>query len=226
MQHIPVITKDGSPTISIPEMKVTYHSMHGALQESQHVYVDAGFKHVSQRLAKPGALSVLEVGFGTGLNALLTMMETAKTDHTVYYVALEPFPLTLEEVRLLNYCELLGRKDLLKDYLSMHECEWNNSVVVSEHLLLHKSKNTLEAFEHTTGFHLVYFDAFAPKVQPELWTKETFEKLFAMMLPGAVLVTYCSKGDVRRAMQAAGFYVEKLPGPPGKREMLRAIKNH
>lgn len=225
MQRLPVITKDGSPTISIPEMRVTYHSVHGAIQESQHVYLDAGFKYVSKCLAKPGALSVLEVGFGTGLNALLTMMETVKTEHTVHYVALEPFPLTLEEVRRLNYCELLGRQDLLKDYLSMHECEWNKSMVVSENLLMYKSNNTLQTFERTTGFHLVYFDAFAPNAQPELWKKDVFKKLCAMMFPGAVLVTYCSKGEVRRAMQAAGFRVEKLPGPPGKREMLRAIKN-
>lgn len=225
MRRIPVITKDGSPTISIPDMKVTYHSVHGAIQESRHVFLDAGFKYVSEYLVKPGTLSVLEVGFGTGLNALLTLIEAEKNDHAVYYVALEPFPLTSEEVRILNYCELLEHKELHNAFLSMHECGWNKGMVVSDNLFLHKSNYSLLDFVHAACFNLVYFDAFAPSVQPGLWTQEVFEKLFAMMLPGAALVTYCSKGDVRRAMQAAGFNIEKLAGPQGKREMLRAVKN-
>lgn len=223
MQRQPIITKDGSHTISIPDLNVTYHSVHGAIQESLHVFINAGLQSLLKNPAT-GSLSILEVGFGTGLNALLTAIETEKAEKSIYYVALEPFPLDNSETSLLNYCELLGRKDLQEDFIQMHRSEWNISISVTEQLLLHKSNKPLQQFEHATKFDLVYFDAFAPAAQPELWTQEVFEKLIKMLLPGGLLVTYCSKGDVRRAMQAAGFIVEKIPGPPGKREMVRARK--
>lgn len=223
MQRQPIITKDGSHTISIPELNVTYHSVHGAIQESLHVFITTGLQPLLNNQTT-GSLSILEVGFGTGLNALLTAIEAEKAEKSMYYVALEPFPLSNTEIYLLNYCELLGRKDLQEDFIQMHRCEWNKSIVATEHLLLHKSNKPLQQFEHATKFDLIYFDAFAPSAQPELWTQEVFEKLITMMRPGGVLVTYCSKGDVRRAMQAAGFIVEKIPGPPGKREMVRAKK--
>lgn len=216
-----IITADGSSSISIPEMNVTYHSVHGAIQESLSVFINAGFRSVLQS----HKCSILEVGFGTGLNALLTAIDAKKTGKSIYYVALEPFPLNEEQVHSLNYCELLGRTDLQSDFMRMHQCGWNKGIVITEHLLMHKSNCTLQSFHHKTKFDLIYFDAFAPNVQAELWTKEIFEKMFAMVAPGGVLVTYCSKGDVRRAMQAAGFIVEKLPGPKGKREMIRATKN-
>ena len=130
----------------------------------------------------------------------------------------------MEEVQSLNYCDLLGRKDLQDDFIRIHQCEWNKSITVTENLLLHKSDHTLQTFEHTTLFDLVYYDAFAPNAQPELWTAEIFKKLYGLMKNGGIIVTYCSKGDVRRAMQSAGFTVEKIPGPPGKREMLRGKK--
>ena len=225
MQRQPIITKDGSHTISIPELNVTYHSLHGAIQESMHVFIDAGLKLLFNNRTTE-SLSILEVGFGTGLNALLTAIEAEKTEKSIYYAALEPFPLSNTETYLLNYCELLGRKDLQEDFIQMHRCEWNKSIVVTQHLLLYKSNKPLQQFEHATKFDLVYFDAFAPLAQPELWTQEVFEKLLKMMHPGGVLVTYCSKGEVRRAMQAAGFVVEKIPGPPGKREIVRCRKNH
>jgi len=158
------------------------------------------------------------------LNTLLTAIEAEKLEKSIYYVALEPYPLSVEEALPLNYCELLGRKDLQDDFIRMHQCEWNKSLVVTENVLLHKSNYTLQTFQHATKFDLIYFDAFAPGAQPELWTKEIFDKLYSMMSKNGILVTYCSKGDVRRAMQAAGFIVEKLPGPPGKREMVRAMK--
>lgn len=218
-----VKTKDGSHTIALPDKGVTYHSIHGAIQESRHVFIEAGLKHLlTQPVNKQR--SILEVGFGTGLNALLTAIETEGTETSIYYVALEPFPLGAEEINSLNYCEQLGRNDLRQAFRKMHECGWNRSIVLTENFLLHKSSDTLKAFEHATKFDLIYYDAFAPLAQPELWTKEIFEKVFALLNANGVLVTCCSKGDVRRAMKAAGFDVKKLPGPPGKREMLRAEK--
>lgn len=223
MERKIILTKDGSNTVSIPEMKVTYHSVHGAIQESQHVFITAGL-HASGSLTRHEPSNILEIGFGTGLNVILTAIEAEKSENSFYYVALEPYPLNDEEIVSLNYCELLERKDLQEDFIKMHQCEWGKSIVMTENLLLHKSNHSVQTFEHKTPFHLIYFDAFAPSAQPELWTKEVFEKLYKLLIPEGILVTYCSKGDVRRAMQAAGFIIEKLPGPPGKREMLRAIK--
>lgn len=187
------------------------------------MFIEAGLKHLLNQSANK-QISLLEVGFGTGLNALLTAIEVERSEATVYYVALEPFPFTVEKARSLNYCEQLGRNDLEEDFNRMHQSGWNKSVVVTENILLHKANVTLETFDHATKFDLIYYDAFAPSAQPELWTKEVFEKLFAMLKKNGLLVTYCAKGDVRRAMMAAGFIVKKLPGPPGKREMLRAEK--
>lgn len=217
------MTEDGSHSISIPEWNVTYHSLHGAIQESKHVFIEAGLNFfLDQFSSEP--ISILEVGFGTGLNALLTAIEIENSETNVYYVALEAFPISAEEADTLNYCEQLKRKDLQEDFIRMHKCEWNKSLAVTENVLMHKSNTTLQGFEHKTAFDIIYYDAFAPSSQPELWTKEIFQKLFNLLKPNGVLVTYCSKGDVRRAMIAAGFSVKKLPGPPGKREILRAVK--
>jgi len=222
MERRLLLTKDGSYTVTVPEQKVTYHSIHGALQESRHVFINAGLLPAIQ--LKKRNLSILEVGFGTGLNALLTAIEVEKTETSVYYVALEPYPLEYEKVLLLNYCQLLGRTDLQEDFTTLHRCEWDKSISFTEYMLVHKSGNSLETFLHATKFDLIYYDAFAPAAQPELWTQEVFLKLFSLLYTGGLLVTYCSKGDVRRAMQSAGFRVEKIPGPAGKREMIRAGK--
>lgn len=218
------MTGDGSHSISVPELNVAYHSIHGAIRESLHVFIEAGFKAVCSHVTDQ--CHILEIGFGTGLNALLTAIEAERIELTVYYVALEPDPISMEEAHVLNYCELLGRQELQVEFIRMHQCEWNRSLSLTENLLMHKSGDTLETFEHNTKFHLIYFDAFAPNAQPELWTKEVFDKMYSLLQPGGILVTYCSKGDVRRNMIAAGFTVEKLQGPPGKREMIRARKNH
>ena len=222
MERKIILTGDGSHSMNVPDLKVAYHSVYGAITESLHVFIEAGYKFVcSQPLSR---CSILEVGFGTGLNALLTAIEGEKTAQSIYYAALEPNPLNEEEFRSLNYCELLKRQDLQEDFLKMHQCEWNKSLSFTENMLLHKSGHTLQTFEHKTKFNLIYFDAFAPNAQPELWGKEIFDKMYDLLAPGGILVTYCSKGDVRRNMIAAGFAVEKLQGPPGKREMLRAGK--
>ena len=224
MERTIIITEDGSHSISIPELNVTYHSIHGAIQESKHVFIEAGLKYLFDRFANKQPW-ILEVGFGTGLNALLTAIEAEKTETSIYYVALEPLPISDDDASLLNYCELLNRKDLQEDFERIHDCEWNKSIAFTENVLMHKSGCTLQTFEHGPGFDLIYYDAFAPAAQPELWMKEIFQKLFDLLKPNGVLVTYCSKGDVRRAMMAASFTVKKLPGPPGKREILRAMKN-
>lgn len=224
MERTVIATKDGSLTIAIPEMNVTYHSVHGAIQESLHVFIEAGLRYVSAAMKVPGTIRIFEMGLGTGLNALLTLMETEKIKHRVHYTAIEPFPPGKEQIKSLNYCEQLSRKDLQPPFEQLHESEWEKEIAVTNYFIFQKSGTSLLNPLNFKPLNLIYFDAFAPSAQPELWTKEVFEKLHNMLLPGGILVTYCSKGDVRRAMQAAGFGVEKIPGPPGKREMIRAKK--
>lgn len=218
--RVRILTRDGSHTIAIPENGVTYHSVHGAIQESRHVFIDAGWKRVSGRLAAQ-ELAVFEMGFGTGLNAFLTAIEAVANRQPVTYTAVELYPLPWEEAGLLNYTESLGHAGLFRQ---LHECPWNEEVRINDFFTLQKLPTDLSFFSTSQRFDLVYYDAFAPSAQPELWTKEAFEKLFVLLYKNAALVTYCSKSNVRRALIAAGFSVEKLPGPAGKREMLRAWK--
>src|SRR4029079_6389757 len=222
MQRKLILTGDGSHTISMPELNVTYNSIHGAIKESKHVFIEAGLKSLLP--VEGTALNVFEMGFGTGLNALLTIIESERLQRKIYYETVEQFPVDTGEVRSLNYCEQLDREDLQPIFEQLHSCEWEKKVNITENFGFNKSRTNLLNLETSETFELIYFDAFAPNVQPELWTNEIFEKMFAMLEPGGILVTYCSKGDVRRAMQAAGFIVEKHPGPRGKREMVRAIR--
>ena len=224
MERKIIVTKDGSHSVSIPQLNVTYHSIHGAIQESMHVFIESGFRNVSVRLNRPGALRILEVGFGTGLNAFLTLIEAEKHTINVQYSAIELYPLIEEEYKLLNYGEIVDVPTLQTVFQKLHACEWNNEVNIVPGFSLLKVNQSLLNFTTGRCYDLVYFDAFAPGAQPELWTKEVFEKVYAMMYANGVLVTYCSKGDVRRAMQSAGFIIEKIPGPPGKREMIRATR--
>lgn len=222
MERSIIITKDGSHTIAIPEMQVTYHSHHGAIQESLHVFIRAGLQPITPR--HDAIIRIFEMGFGTGLNALLTLTETEQTQQHIHYTTVEKFPLSITEVAGLNYCQQLNRPDLQTVFEKMHECEWEKEIPVTNRFTLKKCQTNLIELVIQQPVHLVYFDAFAPTAQPELWTKEIFEHVYSWMEPGGILVTYCSKGDVRRAMQAAGFRIEKLTGPPGKREMVRATK--
>jgi tRNA U34 5-methylaminomethyl-2-thiouridine-forming methyltransferase MnmC len=215
-----IMTKDGSHSISIPEMNVTYHSIHGAIQESKHVFIEAGL-NASGRFHRPDALNILEVGFGTGLNALLTLIEAINDKFPIRYSALEPYPLKEQEYNSLNYCEVLNTPSLQSLFKQLHIGDWEKEIKVNPYFTLLKSNQSLLNFTTNKRYDLVYFDAFAPAAQPELWTTEVFEKLYAMMSANGILVTYCSKGDVRRAMLSAGFSVEKIPGPVGKREMIR-----
>lgn len=218
------ITQDGSHTIVIPDMHVTYHSMRGALTESMHVYICAGLNPLLGRFP---VLRIFEMGFGTGLNALLTLHQTAESQQAAHYETVELYPLSAVEAQSLNYNILLKDSAGSASLADLHDAPWDMEVPVSPLFTLRKVPAALSAYLSSTPaapFHLIYFDAFDPAAQPELWTQPVFEALYARLCPGGVLVTYCSKGAVRRAMQAAGFLVEKLPGPPGKREMVRARK--
>lgn len=220
MQKFIQITEDGSHTIQIPEIGVTYHSMHGAIAESRHVYIEAGLTYLLQE-QNHAELSILEMGFGTGLNALLSLQWAIKNSISINYTAIESDPLNQAEYTALNYGDFL---QMSHELLALHDAEWNLPIRINELFRLEKQHVDLREFETEQKFNCVFFDAFSPVEQPELWTTEIFQKIYAMLLPGAILVTYCSKSVVRRAMQEAGFQVTKIPGPRGKREMVRAIR--
>lgn len=218
VERILQLTADGSHTLFIPEMDEHYHSVNGAVQESRHVFVDAGLRHVEGR-----EITVLEIGFGTGLNAFLTLLEAKASRKVVHYHSVELYPLGREEVHALNYGEVVcpAGQDLFE---ALHEAQWEIPVWITDSFELHKIKGDANRSDLPDGIDLVYFDAFAPDKQPEMWNREIFGRLYARMRPGGILTTYCAKGAVRRMMKEAGYAVERIPGPPGKREMLRAIK--
>lgn len=215
-----ILTEDGSSTIFVPSLNQHYHSIHGALQESRHVFVKMGWDFVAE---KENDISILEIGFGTGLNAFLVLEECMLDDSKrVIYSALENYPLSMEEAMQLNYAEAEEKRKL---FLNLHACEGNREVQITNGFFLNKIQTKLEDFTQVANkYNLIFFDAFSPEAQPELWTEEIFRKLFESMKKDGILVTYCAKGQVRRNMIAAGFSVERLEGPPGKREMLRAKK--
>lgn len=219
MQREIIITADGSTTIQIKDWNEQYHSKHGAIQEACHVYIDSGLS-----LFKNQKLSILEIGFGTGLNAFITYIEASKMGLAVNYVGVDAYPIQSEELQRLNYVSQLKAEALSKDFLLMHDSLWEKEVAISDRFTLHKKQKDFAELAMENSFDLVYFDAFGARVQPELWTETIFAKMFKAMKNDGILVTYAAKGSVRRAMQAVGFYVERLPGPPGKREMLRATK--
>jgi tRNA U34 5-methylaminomethyl-2-thiouridine-forming methyltransferase MnmC len=186
-----------------------------------HVFIEAGL----QPLLESGQqISIFEMGFGTGLNALLTLLESQRQHRSIYYTAIEAYPLENSLVQQLNYCELLKRPETQYIFNQMHESSWEEEISLSPDFTLNKQKCSLTEYAGPQQFNLIYFDAFAPDEQPELWTTEIFEMMFKLLLPMGILVTYSSKGSVRRSMQTAGFIVEKVPGAAGKREMLRAAK--
>jgi len=218
------ITADGSHTLAIPGLQLTYHSMYGALQESMHVFIQSGLHLL---LGTQPVLRIFEMGLGTGLNALLTLQQAGMHLQQVYYETVELYPLSIAEVHSLNYNILLNSNQeycLLDD---LHTAPWDTDAQVTPLFTLYKKQQSLFQYlenPQQEPFHLIYFDAFDPAAQPALWTQQVFEQLYARLYEGGVLLTYCSKGAVRRAMQAAGFEVEKLSGPPGKREIVRASK--
>ena len=217
-----ITTKDGSKTIHLPEWNENYHSHHGAYQEAMHVFIESGLNH---RETPAEELAVLEIGFGTGLNALLTLLHAPK-ETIIHYHGLEAFPVHQKELTAIDYTKDLSQlSNLSKQFTHLHEAPWNTSNAISPRFHLTKINKQLNDFQPDKAFYdLIYFDAFGPRVQPEMWTLSVFEKIYASLKPQGILVTYCAKGQVRRDLMSAGFTVEKIPGPPGKREMLRATK--
>jgi tRNA U34 5-methylaminomethyl-2-thiouridine-forming methyltransferase MnmC len=215
-----ITTADGSKTIFIPEWNEHYHSSHGALQEAQHVFIRHGLNCFTSDY-----LTILEMGFGTGLNALLTYFSSEKRNQYVHYIGIEAFPPSAEELAAMDYASFASDPETTGVYEHLHTAPWGTSHPISEHFVLEKQQCSLEQANVEPGtVDLVYFDAFGPRVQPELWTAEIFSRIFDWMAPGGIFVTYCAKGQVKRDLKTAGFLVESLPGPPGKREMTRAVK--
>ena len=222
LNPILVKTKDGSASLFVDTFDQHYHSIHGALQESMHVFIHAGLEERMHNLSR---ISILEMGMGTGLNVLLTYLLTQKKGIKLRYTALEAYPLSLETVKTLEYGKLVEDPDAAHAIETIHKAKWDRWVSMSEEFDLYKFRGKIEDYVAEAGtFDLIYYDAFAPSAQPELWEESIFESLFEWTKQGGILVTYCVKGVVKRRMQYAGFTIEKLPGPPGKREMLRAIK--
>ncbi len=212
-----ILTEDGSHTIFVPEMGEHYHSVHGAIQESRHIFIKNGYDKVHA-----DSVSILEIGFGTGLNALLTLLELITDNKSVNYETWEAFPLTADESRLLNYPDIL--KSGHEIFNELHQSAWEMEIPITSRFVLNKVRNDIRNFNSDRMFDLVYFDAFGPDYQPELWDTGIFRKIGASMKNNSRLVTYSAKGQVRRNLRDAGFLVEKAPGPPGKREITVAIK--
>ena len=208
-----ITTKDGSNSIFVPELDEHYHSVHGAIQEALHVFIDMG---LGQCQIEP--IRILEVGFGTGLNCLLTCL----TGREIFYHGVESYPVQREILNKLNYSELSGdNKSLFK---SIHKASWQSDERITPNFRLLKDQVLIQEIELTEQYNLIYFDAFGPRVQKELWDPKLYRKLYSALTLNGIFVTYCAKGQVRRDLQSVGFKIERLPGPPGKREMLRGRK--
>lgn len=214
-------SSDGSKTLYWEQFDETYHSVHGAFTESNHVFIQSGLEYFL-RINQKQSIHILEMGFGTGLNAVLTYLAAQKNQIKINYHSIEAFPLQHNEYSKLNYSTLLDINQ--EAFLNFHECKWNQTNKISTNFELTKWNTTLQEFQTNHSFDIIYYDAFAPSAQPELWTKEIFDSMFQKMNQKGVFVTYCAKGQVKRDLKAVGFQVEAIPGPPRKREITRAIK--
>lgn len=214
-------TSDGSDSLLNVDLNETYHSVHGAIQESEHVFIQAGLDYLLQKKTLH-KFNILEIGFGTGLNALLTGQRLQHDTGRANYTSIEAYPLSEEIWTALNYGSKVGDEDFFKQ---LHQVAWETSVELTPNFTLLKKKTTLQqAMLPANQYHLVYFDAFAPSKQPEMWTFEMLKKITLTLHPGGIFVTYCAKGQLKRDLKTLGLTVETLPGPPGKMEMVRAIK--
>jgi tRNA U34 5-methylaminomethyl-2-thiouridine-forming methyltransferase MnmC len=215
-------TNDGSKTIHLVNLNENYHSIHGAVQESEHVFIRNGLLKLSETKTE---LKILEIGFGTGLNAMLSMKTAALEKMSIYYEGLEAYPPKKEELSELNYQQLGQLIGFETETEGIINCEWNVKIKISNFFTLCKKEIQIENYSKNDFFDLVYFDAFGPRTQPEIWSLLNFKKIYNALRHRGIFVTYCAKGQVRRDLISVGFQVEKLPGPPGKREMIRAFKN-
>ncbi len=215
-------TEDGSHTLFVPELNEHYHSVHGAINESQHIFIQNGLKKI---MSASKNISILEIGFGTGLNAFLTAIESEKNDIKINYTAIEKYPLDLEKNLSLNYPQLIENNKYSWLFEKIITANWNKQNNLTDNFSINKISLDAEDYLYEAdSFHLVYFDAFSPDVQPELWSEKIFRKIFLSMKNNSIFVTYSCKGIVKRALKVTGFEVVKLPGPIGKREILNALK--
>ena len=215
-----IITDDGSTTIRIPDWDENYHSTHGAIQEAKHVFIKNGL----DLFQKQDSISILEIGFGTGLNTFITFLETVNKEK-VNYVGVEAYPISTEEIAQMNYVAELQATQYQAVFDKMHSCDWESQQNITENFILTKRKQFFQDIEDKEQFDLIYFDAFGFPLQPELWSEAIFKKMYEALLPKGTLVTYACRSSIKNAMLSVGFSIEKLPGAPGKREMLRATKN-
>ena len=212
-------TLDGSTTIHLPDWNESYHSKHGAIQEAYHVFIQNGLLTFNNQ-----PISILEIGFGTGLNAFITYLESKKSNQKIDYYGVEAYPISADEISQMNYVSELNAASESEVFKLMHECEWEIINQISPLFSLTKRKQFFEQIDDEDKFDLIYFDAFGYRVQPDLWSTEIFRKMYKSLKSKGTLVTYAARGVVKRSLIEVGFKVEKLPGPPGKREMFRATK--
>ncbi len=212
-------TLDGSTTIHLQDWDECYHSKHGAIQEAKHVFIKNGLS-----LFENNPVSILEIGFGTGLNAFITFLESIQKNQIIDYVGVEAYPVEADEVLGMNYVTELDALEFENIFEKMHKCDWDKKNEICSSFSLTKRKQFFHEIDDFETFDLIYFDAFGYRVQPELWSTEIFRKMYNSLKPNGVLVTYAARGVVKRSMIEVGFTVEKLAGPPGKREMFRAFK--
>lgn len=213
-----IITSDGSTSINLPELNEQYHSKKGAIQEAYHVFIRMGLDLFADNI------SILEIGFGTGLNAFITFLESERRHLKITYTGVEAYPVLEEEVAALNYITQLNAENYSQAFADFHSTPWESEAEISDTFSLTKRKQMFNDITDNTVHDLIYYDAFGSRVQPELWGEEIFSIMYKALKKDGVLVTYAAKGSARRAMEAVGFTVERLAGPPGKREMLRARK--
>ena len=219
MEREIIKTLDGSTTIYLKDWDECYHSKFGAIQEAKHVFINNGLS-----LFENSAISILEIGFGTGLNAFITFLESTRLRLSIHYVGIEAYPVSSDEVLLLNYVSELNAENEISTFEKMHKSNWEEAIALREDFSLTKRKQFFDAINETDKFDLIYFDAFGYNSQPELWSTAIFQKMYNALKINGILVTYAARGVVKRSMKEVGFTVEKLEGPPGKREMFRAKK--
>ena len=214
-------TLDGSTTIHLPDWDECYHSKHGAIQEAYHVFILNGLSLIEEK-----RVSILEIGFGTGLNAFITLLEAQKNNLNIHYTGIEAYPISKEEAIEMNYLQELKAEKFEAEYKKMHDCTWEENHILNPNFSLIKRKQFFQEIQDKNTFDLIYFDAFGYRVQPELWSTQIFKNMFESLKDNGILVTYAARGVIKRSMQEVGFIVKKVAGPPGKREMMIGFKKN
>jgi tRNA U34 5-methylaminomethyl-2-thiouridine-forming methyltransferase MnmC len=214
-------TLDGSTTIRLPDWDECYHSKHGAIQEAYHVFIKNGLSLIDEK-----TITILEIGFGTGLNAFITFLEAKKNNLSINYTGVEAYPVAIDEAFAMNYLKELNVLELESIYQTMHESSWEEKISIDSNFILSKRKQFFQDINDKNCFDLIYFDAFGYRVQPELWSTEIFKNMYESLNENGILVTYAARGVVKRSMEEVGFIVKKVAGPPGKREMMIGFKKN